>query len=132
MKIRESIVPIICSGLLGLAVLKWEWLANAVGLQIHVDRGNSMVTFEYVLGLVATFLLGCSFPAWPTACAISFMLAPTVVTHSIYVSQHGIPSMWFVELIFLAGLTVPYVGLAYAGAYLRMRLSKNQTPENPI
>jgi hypothetical protein len=62
MKIRESIVPIVVSILVGTAVLKWEWLANASGLQIHVDRGNSMLTFEYAVGLIATFLLGYTFP----------------------------------------------------------------------
>jgi hypothetical protein len=131
-RIRESILPIVVSGLVGLVVLKWEWLANASGLEVHVNRGNSMVTFEYAVGLVATFLLGYAFPSWPIACAISFMLTPTLITHSIYISQHGVPNLWPVELMFLAALTVPYIGLAYGGAYLRKRWSKSQaTPENP-
>ncbi len=85
-----------------------------------------MVTFEYPLGLVVTFLLGYLFASSSIECAISFMLVPTAITHAIHIWQHGVPRMWVVELIFLAGLTLPYVALAYSAGYLRRRWDKKQ------
>src|SRR3954470_22448067 len=100
MNIREGSVPSVVSILVGLPVLKWELLAGALGLEIHVDRANSILTFEYAVGLVATFLLGYVFQLRPLTCAIAFMIGPTLITHSIHIYQHGIPNLWPVELLF--------------------------------
>lgn len=121
---RQAFVSALVSILVGLVVLRWEWLASLVGMQIQINRGEGMLTFEYAVGFPATFLLGYIFPTYSISCAIWFMLGPTVVTHSIYIYQHGIPSMWPVELVFLVLLTLPYVGLAWCGGYLRNRFKK--------
>jgi hypothetical protein len=124
---RNAIAPAAVSILVGLLVLKWEWLASSIGVETHVNRTNSALSFEYALGLVATFVLGFVFPHRPATCAISFMAGPTLLTHSIYILKHGFPNLWPVELLLLAALTVPYVGLAYSAAYLRKRW-KRATP----
>jgi len=125
-KFREHVLPFVVSGLLGLLLFRWEHLASAVGWQIHIERGNSMVTFEYPLGFAVVLLLGYIFASYAIECAISFMFVPIVISHTIYIWQHGVPRMWVVELMFLAGLTVPYIALAYGAAYLRRRWDRKR------
>ncbi len=85
-----------------------------------------MVTFEYPLGFAVVLLLGYIFASYAIECAISFMFVPIVISHTIYIWQHGVPRMWVVELMFLAGLTVPYIALAYGAAYLRRRWDRKR------
>jgi hypothetical protein len=60
------------------------------------------------------------------------MLGPNVVSTAILVIGGRIPNLWPLELLFLLVLTIPYIGLAYVGAYLRKRMggsSRDQTKE---
>jgi hypothetical protein len=68
MNTRQAVVATVVSTSAGLIVLKWEWLANLLGAQAYVARGDEMVTFEYYVGFLATFVLGYVFPEWPIGC----------------------------------------------------------------
>jgi hypothetical protein len=125
-KVKEVTIATFVSIVLGLIVLKWEWLASVVGLDIYVERSTSMITVEYVIGLGVAFMLGYAFPKRPVLCAIWLMLGPTLITHTIHLIIHGVPNLWPVELLFLTILTIPYVGLAYGGAYVRHRMMKRE------
>ena len=120
-KILNVVAATFVSILLGFIILKWELLTNALGLDIHLERGTSIVTIEYVIGFGVTFFLGYVFHERPVLCGICFMFGPTLVTHAIYISERGVPNMWPVEVLLLMILTIPYIGLAYAGAFVHRK-----------
>jgi hypothetical protein len=96
---RQAILLAIGAGLLGLLVFRWLWIAQIFGVDLQVERGTSIITIEYMLG-------------------------PVLITHPIHLAKLGrIPNLWPMELLFLAALTVPYVGIAYGAAYMRRRHS---------
>jgi hypothetical protein len=120
----KKYVPAALAGtIVGMAVLKWEWLLNAFGIAVHIERGTALVTFEYWLGFLAAALLGFLFPKHPVTAGMFIMAGPTIVTHTAHIAQRGVPQQWFLELFVLAVLTLPYVGLAALVAYLRQRRS---------
>jgi hypothetical protein len=49
------------------------------------------------------------------------------VTHAVHLVRFGIPQQWLLEVFVLAILTIPYVGIAYAAAYVHRRLLKRTT-----
>jgi hypothetical protein len=131
-RVRELITAVTISVIVGMIVFRWQWLTQAIGLDIHVIRSNSPVTFEYFIGMTAAIGLGFAFPTRPVVCAVSLMLGPNVVSTAILVIGGRIPNLWPLELLFLLVLTIPYIGLAYVGAYLRKRMggsSRDQTKE---
>jgi hypothetical protein len=117
-------VPAALAGtVMGMAVLKWEWLLNTFDVPTHIERGTAFVTFEYWLGLLAAGVLGFLFPKHPITAAAFLMAGPTIVTHSVHIAQRGVPLQWGLEVFVLALLTIPYIGLAFLVAYLRQRSS---------
>jgi len=122
--IGKYLPPALAGTLIGIAVLKWEWLLNVFGISAHIERGTALVTFEYWLGFVAAAVLGFLFPRHPGTAGAFLMAGPTILMHSVHIAQGGVPQQWFLELFMLAALTVPYVGLAALVAYLRQRNSR--------
>lgn len=121
--IRKYVPAALAGTIVGMVVLKWEWLLNVFGLPVHIARGTSLVTFEYWLGFLAAALLGFLFPKHPITAGAFLMAGPTIITHSVFIAQRGVPQQWGLELAVLAILTVPYVGLAALVGYLRQRRS---------
>ena len=126
MKLKEGITPALVSIIVGVIVLKWEWAAYVPGLDIHVSRTQTTDIIKYVVGLVAALSLGYAFPRQAIVCGVCLMLGPTLIAHSIYIFQKGVPNLWPLELLFIAALTIPYIVFAYGAAYLRRRWSKSQ------
>ena len=123
---RDRFLPIVVAILAGMLVLKWEWMAELAGIPESIQRDGAMLTTEYWIGLAAVFVLGLAFPTRWFATAAWFMWGPTIITHSVFIIQHGIPNLWPLELAFIAALTVPYIAVGYGGAFLRRRWSSNQ------
>lgn len=124
MKNMELYKEILISILLGLLIMKWKGLLNLVGMDFHMSPSESIVTNEYYVGLLAALTLGYVFPKHPTHCGIWLMAGPVLITHTIFMLNHGIPNMWPVELLLLALLTVPYVTLSHIGSFIARRLEK--------
>ena len=82
-----------------------------------------MITTEYWIGLPCVALLGYLLPRHPVACAVAFMWAPVSLRHVIQIFEKGISNLWPVEIMVIAALTLPYIGLAYVGAYLRRKIN---------
>jgi len=118
---KKYVPAAVAGAIVGMAVLKWEWLLNAFGVPVHVERGTALVTFEYWLGFLAAAVLGFLFPKHPITAAAFLMAGPTIVTHSVHIAQRGVPQQWALEIFMLAVLTIPYIGLAFLAAYLRQR-----------
>jgi hypothetical protein len=106
---------------IGMLVLKWTWLADLFGVAYHIERTGSMITFEYFVGVVAVAILGYVFYKAPIWCAAWFMFGPMIVTHIVHIVRFGIPQQLLLEVAVLAMLTIPYIVVAYAAAYLRRR-----------
>jgi hypothetical protein len=119
MKSKEAVWLALIASLLGLLVLKWEWLAQLLGVAVAVERSGSMITMEYLFGLVAVAALGFAFYRAPVWCAVWFMLGPTIVASAIHIARIGVPNQLMLEIVVLAILTLPYIGVAYGAAYLR-------------
>lgn len=118
MRFHDNFFAAIVSIAAGLILFKWQFLATMVGWNVHIDRGDSLITMEYVIGLAVAFVLGFSFPKHPVLCAVWFMLGHSLVSILTHIAAKGVPNLLPVEIMFLIVLTVPYVGLAYAGAYV--------------
>lgn len=78
-----------------------------------------MIATEYWIGLACVVPLGYLFPQNPIACAVTFMWVPVLLRHLVYIFEHGFPNLWPLEIMMIAVLTLPYIGLAYGAAYLR-------------
>ena len=124
MKAKQASWSAVVATLLGLLVLKWTWLAEIFGATVTIERTGSMITIEYLWGMLAVAVLGYLFYEVPVWVAVWFMLGPTLVTHAAHVLRSGIPNQWALEIFILALLTIPYVGIAYAAAYVRKRALK--------
>src|SRR5262245_28439544 len=111
--LRKFVPAALAGSIVGMAVLKWEWLLNAFGMPVHVERGAALVTFEYWLGFLAAVVLGFLFPKHPITAAAFLMAGPTIITHAFHIAQHGVPQQWALEIFMLALLTIPYIGLAF-------------------
>ena len=127
MKAKEANWSAVVASLVGLLVLKWTWLAELLDITVHIERTGSIITVEYLWGLLAVAALGYLFYRVPIWCAVWFMLGPTLLIHAIYLIKFGIPSQWALEVFMLAVLTIPYVGIAYAAAYVHRRSLKSAT-----
>lgn len=80
-----------------------------------------MIAPEYWIGLPCVAILGYLFPQNAIACAVAFMWVPVSLRHSAYIVEHGVPNLWPLEIMTIAVLTLPYVGLAYGVAYFRRK-----------
>lgn len=127
MKAKELIWPATLASVLGLLILKWTWLAELLGITVNIERTGSMITVEYAWGMFAVAVLGYLFYKLPIWCAAWFMLGPTILTHAVHLVRFGIPQQWLLEVFVLAILTIPYVGIAYAAAYVHRRSLKRTT-----
>ena len=131
MKLSRLITEVAVAGPLGLIVLNLNWVLKNTGLDFQIPRSNFSVTPEYWVGAVFVFLLGYVFAHYPVTCAVAFMWIPVAPRHSIYIFQRGVPNLWPVELLMIALLTLPYIGLAYLDAYFRrQRASGNARAAN--
>lgn len=111
------------AALLGFAISYLEWILVATGAHMHVPRGDSMIATEYWIGIPCVLLLGLLFPRDAITSAVVFMWAPVLFRHAIYIFEHGVPNLWPVEILGIAFLTVPYIGVAFGGAYLRKQFA---------
>lgn len=122
MKIRGAYIAALTAALTGLLIMKWQWLVMMIDIRAEIARSGSLVTFEYFISLPAAFILGVIFPKFPTHCGVWLMLGPVLITHSVFIAQHGVPSLWPAELVLLAILALPYIGLAHIGATVGRRI----------
>jgi hypothetical protein len=127
MKANYYMWSAILASVLGLLILKWTWLAEVLGIIVNIERTGSMITIEYVWGMLAVAFLGYLFHKLPVWCAVWFMLGPTIITHTVHVVRFGIPQQWGLEILVLAVLTIPYVGIAYGAAYMHRRSLRHTT-----
>src|SRR5687767_7922050 len=107
MTTKEASWSAVLAILLGLLVLKWKWLAEIFGTTITIERTGSMITIEYLRGMLAVAVLGYLFYELPVWVAVWFMLGPTLFTHAIHVLRSEIPNQWALEIFILALLTIP-------------------------
>jgi hypothetical protein len=122
MKAQRVIVAIGVAAILGLIIGN---LRSLFSFAIpHID---SVIAPEYWIGFVFVLLLGYVFPQHAVVCAITFMWTPVAVRHGLYIAQRGAPNLWPLELAGIGALTLPYVGAAYAVAYLKLHTSENVT-----
>ena len=77
---KEHIRPAIFAALVGVALFRWEAIANLLGLPVTVERTGAVLTFEYWLGLLIAGPLGYMFPKklQPAICAVLLMLGPVL------------------------------------------------------
>jgi len=122
MKNANLFKAILISTLLGILIIKWKWISSFVGIDIQVPLSDSIVSYEYYVGLPVAIILGFSFPKYPTHCGIWLMLGPILINHTIFIVKHGVPNMWPVELLLLTFLAVPYVVLSHVGSFIERRL----------
>lgn len=80
-----------------------------------------MLTPEYFVSLGAAVLLGYLFYDHPLASGLMLMLAPTAISQSLHLLRHGFSAFWPATVIATLVFTIPYVGAAYLGAWLRRR-----------
>lgn len=67
MNAKEASWSAVVATLLGLLVLKSTWLAQIFGATITIERTGSMITIEYLWGMLAIAVLGYLFyelPVW--------------------------------------------------------------------
>jgi len=121
MRIPRLWTAIGVGALFGFAISYLDWILGTAGSGIRIPQGDSMIATEYWIGLPCVVLLGYLFPRYPIECAVVFMWAPVSLRHLVYISEHGVPNLWPVEISIIAALTLPYIGLAYGGAYLRRK-----------
>jgi hypothetical protein len=116
------------AAILGLAVSYLDWILGTVGSGLRISKGTSMIAPEYWIGLPCAALLGYLFPRNAIACAVAFMWVPVSIRHSAHILEHGVPNLWPLEIMAIAVLTLPYIGLAYAVAYLRRKNNVANVP----
>jgi hypothetical protein len=121
---RELIWPAMAAFLLGLLVLQGAWLAERLGITVQIERSGSMISVEYLWGMLAVAALGYVFHRSPAWCAAWFMFGPVALAHIYHFVRFGIPNQWALEVFFIALMTIPYVGIACAMAYQRRRSLK--------
>jgi len=126
-KAKEATLTAVVAGLSGLLILKWTWLAEMLGVSVSIERTGSIITVEYLWGMLAVAVLGYVFYRLPLWCAGWFMLGPILVTHASHLARFGIPSQWLLEVFLLALLTIPYLGIAYGAAYIHRRYRTHTT-----
>jgi hypothetical protein len=120
-KATEATFTAVVAGLVGLVILKWTWLAELLGITVSMERTGSILTVEYLWGMLAVAVLGYVFYRLPLWCAGWFMFGPILVTHAWHLARFGIPGQWALEVFLLALLTIPYLGIAYGAAYIHKR-----------
>lgn len=113
-------IAIALSSLVGILINNWAIIANMVGYTA-THSAQSPFSMEYLVSIVAAFLLGFVFARYPTYCGISLMAAPIAINHVGYFWQHGVPSLWPMELLILAVFTIPYIVAAFGGSKIRTR-----------
>jgi len=122
MRAREAISLAVLSGMLGMLVFQWSSLAQLFGLDAEIQRSGSLVTVEYLWGMPVVLVLGLIFYRHPIWCAVWFMFGPVLILHPIKFIELGrIPNLWPIEITLLGVLTLPYIGISWAAAYLRRR-----------
>jgi hypothetical protein len=123
MTVGEAVSLALLSGLLGLLLFHWPWFAKLLGFDLQIERSGSIITVEYLWGAIVVLGLGLAFHKHPIWCAIWFMFGPVLVTHPIQLMKLGrIPNLWPMEILMLAVLTLPYIGIALGAAYVRKRM----------
>ncbi len=121
MKIPRLWTAIGVAAIAGLAVSYLDWVLGAAGSSIRIPTGDSMIAPEYWIGLPCVALLGYLFPQNAIASAVAFMWVPVLLRHAAHILQHGVPNLWPLEVVLIAVLTLPYVGMASGVAFLRRR-----------
>lgn len=124
MRLGEAVSLALVSGLLGLLVFQWPWFARPFGLEIEIERTGSLITVEYLWGMLVVFGLGLTFYKHPIWCAVWLMFGHVLITHPITLIKLGrVPNLWPMEIFMLALLTLPYIGIGYGASYLRQRVA---------